>query len=146
METAATALHFLAMFGATWLMCMRSSDWNTDRWATGTRWAKLVFGAIAWLLLLLWLGRKLFPGDPMQSTKLTVALVAGIPIGVLAYAIVARFWPGLAGAQRMAPATPVHVPSSTPRSTSGWLLLDIRALPALFRRRRRNESQTRGRE
>jgi hypothetical protein len=139
MNTLSHACYFTAMFGATWLMCMRASDWNTDRWSAGSRYIPLVFGALGWLALFTWLGRSLYSGDASKSDGVAIALIAGLPTGVAAYALVARVRPGTAGARRMTPSEPVVVPKEGPKSRQEWLLLDVRAIPELLRRRRKRK-------
>ena len=133
MRLIALLCYFLAMFGATWLMCARASDWNTDRWNQDSRWIPLVFGAMAWLAAFMWLGQQAFPGNARKSTEMTIALIAGLPTGIAFYALFARVKPGLAGARRMAPSSPVMVPRRRPSTLGEWLLLDLRALPKLLR-------------
>lgn len=136
MRFIALSLSFVAMFGATWLMCMRASDWNTDRWNRDSRWIPLVFGGMAWLVIFSWLTREAYPGNARRSTEMVVAFIAGAPIAVLAYATVARVRPGAVGARPMAPGPSVAVPWKQPRSFGGWLLLDLRTIPRLWRQRK----------
>ena len=135
MKTVALLCSFIAMFGATWLLCMRCSDWNTERWHRDSRWIPLILGALAWLAAFMWLGEQAFPGNVRKSAGMTVALLAGAPAAILLYVILARVRPGAAGAQRMAPGTPVSVPKRRPRTLGEWLLLDLRALTQLPRKR-----------
>jgi hypothetical protein len=136
MNLLALLCYFLAMFGTTWMLCMRSSDWNTERWSEKTRWMKLVFGALAWILVFIWLGQQLYPGDAKQSEPMSYAFVTGMPSAIAIYALVAWLSPGTAGALRMAPSKPPVIPEGGPKSKREWLLFDLRAIPELLRRRK----------
>ncbi len=137
MKQLALISHFLAMFGITWMVCMRATDWGTDRWDRTARWAPLVFGGLAWAVALKLLGDAIYPGDANRSDEMTVALVAGLPAAIAAYALLAKLRPGTAGARPPAPSEPVVIPEGGPKTKGEWLLLDIRAIPLLLRRRRK---------
>jgi hypothetical protein len=137
MKSFTLILNFLAMFGAAWMLCMRASDWRTDRWDQTSRWMPLVLGAMAWLVAFTWLGGSVYPGNARKSDGMTIALLAGLPSGIVTYALVAWLSPGTAGAQRPAPNDPVVIPKGGPKTKSEWLLLDIRAIPELLRKRKK---------
>ncbi|WP_418318875.1 hypothetical protein [Piscinibacter sakaiensis] len=137
MKQIALCLNFLAMFGATWMLCMRASDWRTDRWEKTSRWMPLVFGAMAWLVALMWLGENLYPGNAKKSDEMIIAFVVGLPAGIIAYALIAWLSPGTAGANRLAANDPVVIPEGGPKTKSEWLLLDVRAIPTLLRWRKK---------
>ena len=98
MQLIALVLSFVAVFGATWLMCMRASDWRTERWDETPRAYLLALGPVAWLLLTLMARSHLYSGD-LTSNEMTVALVLGLPFGVAVFLILAKIRPGVAGAR-----------------------------------------------
>jgi cytochrome bd-type quinol oxidase subunit 2 len=98
MQLLALALSFLAVFGATWLLCMRASDWRTERWENTPRALLLALGPGAWLLLILVVRSHLYSGD-LESDQMTIALLLGLPFGVAIYLIAAKIRPGIAGAR-----------------------------------------------
>ena len=102
---------------------------------------KLVFGAMAWLVSFMWLGRHLFVGNAQRSDSMAYALLLGMPSAIAVYALMAWLRPGTAGAARMAPSEPVVIPESNPQSKGEWLMLDVRALPAMLRRWARKEEK-----
>ncbi len=98
MQLIALVLSFVAVFGATWLTCMRASDWRTERWEKTPRAVLLALAPGAWLLLLLMVRSHIYSGD-LTSDEMTIALVLGLSFGVAIYLIAAKFRPGTAGAR-----------------------------------------------
>jgi hypothetical protein len=101
MKLIALALSFVAMFGAAWMVCMRASDWRTDRWDRKSRAFVLALGPIAWLLLVLIVRAHIYPGN-LRSDEMKIALFLGFPCGIAIYSLLAWIRPGTAGARRIA--------------------------------------------
>ena len=102
MKLLALVLNFVAMFGATWMVCMRASDWRTNRWETTSRAVLLVLGSMAWLLAFLTIGTLVYPGSLRDSDEMKIALCLGLPCGIAIYALLAWIRPGAAGARPIA--------------------------------------------
>ena len=136
MNIVALSFYFVATFGLVWLLCVRASDWQTDRWSDGPRAMALILGACAWLFCFGFLGEKLFDGNAKRSDAVMIASAGGVLGALVMYVFMARVRPGFLGASRMKPSEPMVVPKRLPKNAGGWLALDVRAIPTLFRRRR----------
>lgn len=89
MKLIASVCYFIAIFGATWMVCVRASDWNTSRWSDGKRAMMLVFGAAAWVVALVWLGDQLFIGNLGRSDVVAIASLSGFLASILLYLLAA---------------------------------------------------------
>jgi hypothetical protein len=125
------------------MLCMRATDWNTPLWNKDSRWIPLLLGMLVWVWFFNWLGQAVYPIESKRSDAVTVAVISGLVSGILAYILVAWLSPGTAGAKRSTPEPKPDPAAPPPRSTSEWLLLDIRRLPQVLRRQKRKPSHRR---
>jgi hypothetical protein len=133
MRALALFCYFLSTFGAAWLLCMRATDWNTPLWHKDSRWIPILLGVVAWVWFFNWLGQAVYPLLSRTSDAVSIMVVTGLVSGIVAYAATAWLSPGTAGAKRSTPEPKPDPEAPPPKSTSEWLLLDIRRLPQLLR-------------
>jgi hypothetical protein len=134
MRAVALSCYFLSTFGAAWMLCMRATDWNTPRWHEASRYMTFLIGVVVWIWFFNWLGQAVYPIESRTSDAVSIMVVSGLLSGIAAYVATAWLSPGTAGAKRSTPEPKPDYDAPPPKSTSEWLLLDIRRLPQLLRR------------
>ena len=89
MKIIAITCYSVAIFGAAWMICVRASDWNTGRWGDGIRAMKLVFGAAAWVFVLVSLGDRMLVGDMGRADAVAIGSISGFVSGLVLYFVAA---------------------------------------------------------
>ncbi len=92
LHLAAWFCYFLTTASAGWIICERSSDWETERWGNSIRAMLLIFSAIGLICFWIFLGNYLLNVDRMpRKDAYIIALASGIICGPIGYWIYRKF-------------------------------------------------------
>ena len=84
--------YFLAMLSVGWIICERSSDWETERWGNQVRATLLIFSAIALVCFWIFLGNLILGVNKMpQNDAYVAAVVLGAILGPIVYWVYRKY-------------------------------------------------------
>lgn len=84
--------YFLAMVSVGWIICERSSDWETERWGNSVRAMLLIFSAIALVCFWIFVGNSILGVNKMPDYDAYVAAIAlGVVCGPFGYWVFRKY-------------------------------------------------------